>query len=498
MNGGCTKTGDDGNLMVYHDAEKDDAKTLDPANSYDTISLRVLPLIYEQLYQYQYLNKTYKLEPLLAADVPRYSKDRLTVTIPIKHGVKYQDDSCFKDTQGKGREVKARDFVYAFKRLALPSIQSQGFWIFDGKVKGINDFHDKLVGASKDDLDVAFNAPIEGMTALDDFTLQLKLIKPYPQLLDVLAMGFTSPLPEECVKVYADEQGNFSDHPIGTGPFILKDWKRGHRITLDRSPTFHPEFYPTAGAESYRKRGLLADAGKPLPFLDRIVFDIVKESQPRWLGFMRGTFDVLELEKDNFKEAMKDRANLAPELASKGVRVTIEPGTRIWYVSMNVKDKLLGENKYLRQAISASIDRTKWIDLFTNGTGLKMVNALPPGLPDRPDDSKIKYDYNPKLAKELLKKAGYPEGKGLPVINFDMRGADSIQRQLGDFFERQLGAVGIKINVIYNTFPAYLEKAKIGNLQLSYGGWSLDYPDPENIYQLLYGPNKAPGPNDAN
>ena len=127
-----------------------------------------------------------------------------------------------------------------------------------------------------------------------------------------------------------------------------------------------------------------------------------------------------------------------------------------------------------------------------------MVNTIPPAVVDRPKTSKIKYDYNIKQAKELLKKAGFPDGEGLSVLNLDMRGADSISRQMGDYFTQQFGAIGVKLNVIYNSFPAYLEKAKQGNLQVSYGGWSMDYPDGENVYQILYGPNKSPGPNEAN
>jgi oligopeptide transport system substrate-binding protein len=162
-----------------------------------------------------------------------------------------------------------------------------------------------------------------------------------------------------------------------------------------------------------------------------------------------------------------------------------------------MKDKLIGSNKYLRQAMSAALNRDKWIQIFTNGTGIKAVNALPPGVPDRPVGSKIKYDFDLKVAKELLEKAGYPNGNGLPTINFDMREADSLSRQLGEFFTLQFAQIGIKLNVIYNTFPAYLDKTRSGNFQVAYGGWGMDYPDAENVYQLLYGPNKAPGPAEA-
>ncbi|MGK5082947.1 ABC transporter substrate-binding protein [Bdellovibrionota bacterium FG-1] len=503
---GCTHRENDGNLAVFHGQLKDDVKTWDPANAYDSVSLEVVPSVYEALYQYSYLSDTYKLVPLLAADMPKISADRLTYTIPIRHGIKFQDDPCFKNNHGKGRDLKAQDFIYAWKRLALPPLDSQGWWIFDGKIVGINAFHDNLVKVNqtpqtpqtpKDLLSKAFAENIEGMKALDDFTLQIKLTKPYPQLMWVLAMTFTAPVAEEATTQYADDRGNLTDHAVGTGPFFLKKWDRGHRVILERNPTFHTDFYPTNGALDYRKLGLLTDAGKLLPFLDRLTFDVMRESQPRWLGFMNGDQDLLDIPKDNFGQAVSNRTHVSPDLAAKGARLNIETGVVFRYVSFNVKDKLF-ENKYLRQALSAAIDREKWIDLFTNGTGKKMTHALPPGTPDRPAQPKLKYDFDLKLAKDLLKKAGFPEGQGLPLIHFDLRGADTVSRQLGDFFTQQWGAIGIKVNVIANTFPAFLEKMKLGQWQTSIGGWSMDYPDGENVFQLMYGPNKSPGPNDTN
>lgn len=487
---GCTQKDEDGSRSVLHVVMRDDAKSLDPANAYDSISLDIVPEIYDTLYQYDYFSETYRVVPLLAADYPKYSSDRLTLTIPLKRGVYFQDDPCFKESQGKGRELKAQDFVYAFKRHAVSAIQSQGWWIFDGKLVGINAFHDKIDKLLREEVKKALNEPVEGIKALDDYTIQIKLIKPYPQFLYILAMNFTSPVPHEAVEAYGDEKGNIHDHPVGTGPFLLKHWKRGHRLVLVRNLSHHAEFY------SHEK--FSTDSGKPLPFLDEIIFNLIKEPQPAWLSFMRGDLDIMGIPKDNFNQAMSQGLNLSPELKNKGIQLSIATGARFYYVSFNVRDKLLGSSKYLRQALSSAIDRNKWIEIFTNGRGKVMVNALPPGIADRPKTNQIKYDYNLERAKELLKKAGYPGGQGLPMIHFDMRGADSVNRQMGEFFTQQFAAIGVKLNVIYNTFPAYLEKIKRGNLQFSYGGWGLDYPDAENVYQLLYGPNQAPGPNEAN
>jgi ABC-type transport system substrate-binding protein len=163
-----------------------------------------------------------------------------------------------------------------------------------------------------------------------------------------------------------------------------------------------------------------------------------------------------------------------------------------------MKDSLLGKNKYLRQAIASAFSREEWIDTFTNGRGIKMIHALPPGIPGRDSKATLKFDHDLSRAKDLLKKAGYPNGEGLPVLKFDLRGADSSSRQMGEFFQSQFAKAGIRVECIYNTFPAFLGKLKTSDLQIFLGGWQMDYPDSENIYQLLYGPNSAPGPNEVN
>jgi oligopeptide transport system substrate-binding protein len=491
----CSSSENDAGKMVLHYYHKDDVKHIDPANAFDTFSTELVTNLYEALYQYDYLNETYRLVPLLAADMPKISPDHKTYTIRIKRGVRFHDDPVFPE--GKGREVKAQDFVYAIKRLAIPAIQSNGWWLVDGKIQGINAFHDKLVSAPKPEIPKLLMEKVDGIVALDDYTLQIKCVKPYPQLMFALAMSFTAPMAREVVEKYADDRGNLVDKAVGTGAFYLKRWDRGNRIVLERNPNYHEEFYPATGAQQFRKRGLFADAGKPMPFLDRIYISVIKEAQPMWLKFMNGEIDIALIPKDNFSTAITQQVNLSPNLAARGIRLSVEPGLIFYYVSFNMKDKVVGSSKLLRQAISSAIDRDKWIELFTNGRGRKMVTALPAGIPDRPKNAALKYDFNLERAKDLLKRAGYPGGKGVPTLRLDMRSADSASRQLGEFFQTQFAQIGLKLEVVYNTFPAFLEKMKNGDLQISYGGWHMDYPDAENVYQLLYGPNQAPGPNDS-
>lgn len=472
--------------QVFRFTLRDDMKSLDPANAYDSMSLEVLPNIAEAPYQYDLTKKEYTAIPLLAADMPTYSKDNLTVKIPIKHGVFFQDDKAFPN--GKGRELKAKDFVYAIKRLADPLIESQGSWIFEGKLLGFEDFQKKIREAPKAEQKKLFDeTELPGVHALDDYTFELKFTKPYPQLIHALTMTFLSPVAKEVIDTYADERRQLNDRWIGTGPYKLAKWDRGHEVVLEKNPTFRGDAFP-AGA------GL--DVGKPTPFLEKLVFRITKEEQPAWLNFLKGELDYSRIPKDNYSTAFSAGMKVSEEMSKKGIRLEKIDGGTFYYIGFNVKDPIL-KNKYLRQAISSAIDRDQWITLFFNGRGSKQVTAAPPGMQDRVADAKIKYDFNIEKAKELLKKAGFPDGKGLNPITFDMRGADSVNRQMGEFFTAQMAKIGVKLNVVYNTFPAFLEKNHKGQLSMFYGGWIIDYPDVENVYTLLYPSKTAPIPNDC-
>ncbi|MBC7387537.1 MAG: hypothetical protein H7301_15405 [Cryobacterium sp.] len=460
---------------------RDDIKSLDPANAYDEVSLEILPNIMEALYQYDITSAVYRVIPLLASDLPTYSKDRLTVTIPLRQNVVFADDPAFPE--GHGRVVKAADFIYAVKRLAHPQIASQGAWIFQGKLRGFDEFEKKLRAAPPGKAAEIFSSSeIEGLRAVSDSVIEMKLVKPYPQLLHVLTMTFVAPVAPEVAGKHGDELGHLTNHPVGTGAFKIDHYDRGHEAVLVRNPSYRGEPMP---------RGTGLDAGKAMPFLDKIVFSVIKEDQPAWLGFMNGEFEFSKIPKDNFSQAFTSGMELSPELKKKGVKLDSISGGLFYFVNFNVRDKVLA-NKFLRQAISSAVDRGKWIELFTNNRGKKMLTMVPPGLQDRVENPKLKYDFDLARAKELMKRAGYPDGRGLPPITFDLRGADTVSRQMGEFFADQFAGIGIKLNVVSNTFPAFLEKQNKGALQMSYGGWILDYPDVENAYLQLYASKQNP------
>lgn len=163
-----------------------------------------------------------------------------------------------------------------------------------------------------------------------------------------------------------------------------------------------------------------------------------------------------------------------------------------------MKDKLVGGNANLRKAISMGINRNEFIEKFLNGRGVKATSIVPRVIAGHTGRTELVNDYNPEKAKELLAKAGYPGGKGLPAIKYDLRGASTTSRQQAEYFQKSLAAIGVNIEVVVNTFPAYLEKEKNGNLQFFTGGWNADFPDAENFLFLLYSKNVAPGPNASN
>lgn len=458
--------------------------TLDPALSYDTVSAEVVYQIHETLYEYDYLIRPYHLKPLLAEDMPTIENNGLKYTIKIKKNIFYHDSEFFQSP----RTLKAQDFINQIKRLAYKSTKSSGWWLLDGKIKGLNKFRNNV----KNDLDSFFQYEIEGLKAPDDYTLVINLTKPYPQLLFALAMSFTTPVPEEVIR---GTKNDLSQGSIGTGPFYLVEWNKNLNLTLKRFKKYHPMYYPKKGDRFSYENNLLKDKGLQLPFIQGIKFNIVKEAQSRWLNFRAKKLDFIVLTKDHFEAVLDVKGNLKKEYQDQNIKLQIEPTLTYWWLAFNMKDKILGSNFKLRSAIAHAVDIDRYIKIFTNNIALKANSIYPPGVPGYNPSHKTPYNYNPKRAKELLREAGYPNGKGLPVLNYDVRGPSLVSKQMAEYIKIELEKIGIKIKVIVNSFPRFLQKARTGQLQFWQGGWAMDYPDAENSLQLLITKNHSPGPN---
>lgn len=460
--------------------------TVDPALSYDSVSNTVVYQVYEQLYGYHYLKRPYELVPVLARGMPEVSGDGRTYTIRIKEGVRYHDDPAFG---GEPRFVRAQDFVTQVKRIAFAPTRSPAQWPFSGRVVG----YDAFRAAAGSDLANLERLPIEGLSAKDDHTLVVRLSGPYPQFPHVLAMAFASPMPLEVVLRHGND---LVGRMVGTGPFRLVDVSPSRGARLERFEHFREDRFPSEGDRDAVRRGLLADAGRRLPFVDAVELPVVKESQPRWLNFRKGTTDLLVLPKDNFETAVGADGGLSEELAREGAVLEIGDTLTYWWLSFNMRDPVVGGgNRALRMAVAHAIDMDRYISLFTNDTGEKAGSIYPPGVFGRPSGSRLPYRHDPARARELLREAGHPGGRGLPVLRFDTRGTATQHRQMAEFVKAELARVGIRVEVSLNTFPAFLEKARRGSLQFWQDGWAMDYPDAENVLLLLSRAGHPPGPN---
>ena len=458
--------------------------TIDPAACYDTICNVPVAQVYESLYEFEYLKRPYSLRPLLADGQPQISKDRLTYTFKIKKGIKYHDS----DLVPKGREVKAQDFVNQIKRLAFMGTNSRGLWLFDGKIKGLNEWREKV----QTDLNHFFSEPVEGLSAPDDQTFVIQLKYPYPQLLYAMAMTFTSPIPEEAIKA---AKNDFSTQAIGTGAYFITNYNSIQGVDLKKNDSYSTSVYPTEGDRWSRENGLLKDSGAKLPFMDKVRLVVIKEAQTDWLNFLKKKIDMINLTKDHYHVALTPVGKLKPEIIKDEIVLQASPTLIYWWIAFNMKDPVVGKNLNLRKAIAYGVNIEKYIELFTYNVGQKSNSIYPPGVPGYSPAAELPYKYDLALAKEYLKKAGYPYGKGLAPLKFDIRGSDTRRRQMGEYIQQELRSLGIKVEVVINTFPAFLEKARKGQLQFWQGGWVLDYPDAENVLQLLSSQNLPPGQN---
>lgn len=462
-----------------------EVSTLDPANAYDTISGSVIYQCYEQLFQYHYLKRPYTIIPLLAENLPEVSADGKTYTIKIKKGVKYHNDESFS---GQTRYVQAQDFVNQIKRLAFKPTNSNGWWLFNNKIIGLNKFREE----AGESLEKFETLNVEGLTTPDEHTLIIKLKEPYPQMLYALAMSFTSPMPLEAIKHY---KNILNEKIIGTGPYYLQDWQYLGGVKLKRNPDYREDFYPSQGDRLANSKGLLKSAGKKIPSIENVEFKIIKESQTRWLNFRSKKVDFIIIPKDNFSTAIDENGNLSKELSNENIRLQISPTLTYWWLSFNMTDELLGKNVKLRKAIAHAIDFDTYIKNFTNNIGQKANSIYPPGVTGYNPSNKLPYEYNVEKAKKYLAEAGYPNGIGLPELIYDVRGTSVTNRQQAEYIKKELSKIGINVKTVLNSFPSFLDKSRKGKLQFWQDGWAMDYPDAENSLQLLYSKNHAPGPN---
>ncbi len=547
---------------IFYTAFTERPKHLDPAQAYSENEYVFLAQIYQPPLQYHYLKRPYTLVPQAAGEMPRVTYlDKNNRSLPddapagkvafsvyeihLRPGLRYQPHPAFaRDVQGKPeyfaltphdlrdihalndfphsgtREVQAADYVYQIKRLMHPNIHSPIAGLMAEYIVGLKDYAATLQQAQKAHPDAFLDLhdyPLEGAQAVDEHTYHIKVYGKYPQFAYWLAMPFFAPMPHEVEQFYA--QGGMRERnltldwwPVGSGPYYLSENNPNQRMVLTKNPNFSGEFYPTEGDPGDREAGLLADAGKPLPLIEQVVFSLEKETIPYWNKFLQGYYDASGISSDSFDQAVQvsvgGEANVTDEMKAQGITLSTSVATSTMYMGFNWLDATVGGNseraRKLRQAISIAVDWEEFISIFANGRGIAAQSPIPPGIFGyREGEAGIDhyvYEWvNGALkrktieeAKKLLAEAGYPDGldektRQPLVIYLDTTPTGLGAKSRLDWLRKQFDKLNLQLVLRSTDYNRFQDKVRRGDTQLFYFGWNADYPDPENFLFLLHG-----------
>ena len=553
------------NQLVYYDSFSERPKHLDPVSSYSSNEYVFLGQIYEPPLQYHFLKRPYELVPLTAAHLPvaiyldkneqllsEDSKpediDTVRYTISIKPGILFQPHPAFAKDKNNNyfyhnlditdlknvntladfdktgtRELLASDYIYQIKRMAHPRIHSPIVGLMEKYILGLDEFSVTLKNIFKTKSDKEFlnlnDYTLAGAKLIDKYTFEIVLKEKYPQFLYWLSMSFFSPMPWEADLFYSQEglaEKNISLdwYPIGTGPFMLTENNPNRRMVLERNPNFRGELFPIAGEDTDINMGLLEDAGKEMPFIDKAIYSLEKESIPAWNKFLQGYYDTSGIVSDSFDQAVQfsaqGDAQLTEEMQQKGIKLLTATTTSTYYMGFNMADDLVGGDseraRLLRRAISIAVDYEEYISIFANGRGRPAQGPIPPGIfghtPGKAGINPYVYYWENNRAvrrpiehaRELMLQAGYKNGisqvTGKPlVLNLDTPAAGPGSKAAFDWLRKQFSKLGINLVVRATDYNRFQEKMRKGTAQIFQWGWNADYPDPENFFFLLYGPN---------
>ena len=458
----------------------------DPVQLSDLYSRIVTAHVFDGLYTYDHLARPFKIVPNVADGMPESSEDFRTWTIRIRPGIYFQDDPAF---EGKRRELVAQDFVYSIKRFADPRWKSP-LWpsIAELKIIGMQALRE---AALKNKTPFDYDREIEGLRALDRYTLQFRLEEGRPRFIQTFAGGdLYGAVAREVVEKYGDQ---IVAHPVGTGPFRLKNWRRSSKIVLERNPGYREHVYDAQpNADDAEGQAMLAKfKGRRLPMIDQVEISIIEEQQPRWLAFQNRQQDMLERLPNEFVNLAIPNGRMAPNLAKAGIKMERMLNSDVTITLYNMDSPVVGgttpEKIALRRALNLAVNVEQEIRLERRG------QAIPAHSPIMPNT--VGYDpafrsenglYSPARAKALLDLAGYkdvdgdgwreqPDGK--PLVIEVATQPDQASRRLDELMRKDYAAVGVRIEFKPAKWPENLKSARAGKLMVWRVGSSAAAPD---------------------
>jgi ABC-type transport system substrate-binding protein len=475
--------------------------SFDPARISDLYSRAVTTHIFEAPYQYDYLARPTRVRPLTAAGMPEVSDDFRTWIVRIQPGIYFADDPVFK---GRRRELVAQDYVYAFQRVVDPAnISPIEANVIDLKIKGLAAAREAAVKGKKP---FDYDAPIEGLRAIDRHTLRIELEAPRPRFIDNLVQSdLLGAQAREVVEHYKEAIG---EHPVGTGPFKLKSWRRHSRIVLERNPSYREVLYDAwPAADDAEGQQILAKLkGRRLPLIDEVDISVIEEFQPQWLSFLNKEIDALATSAGHVPSQFANQATpgrkLAPNLAKQGVRMYENLASDNAYTFFNMLDPMVGgtspQQVALRRAISLAYDVYEEIRMIRNGRAVPAQSSISPHTTGYDPNFKTEMsDYDPARARALLDVYGFvdrngdgwrerPDGSPLELVMATE--PEQIYRQYNELFQKSMNAVGIRVRFNTAQWPENLKAADAGKLMMWMLGESSASPDGQDSLARLYGP----------
>jgi ABC-type transport system substrate-binding protein len=474
--------------------------SFDPAQAASIYANFIVVNLYDTLYRYKYLARPYQLKPNLAAAMPEVSEDGLQVTIRIKEGVYFNDDPAFEGAVG--REVKAQDFVYSIKRHFDPNTRAQGAWLWQNRIEGLDLW--KAEGSN-------YDAKVAGLHAVDDYTLQITLTQPFPQLVHTFTQGYAAVVPREAVEKYGQM---FSSHPVGSGPFMLSS-RDSSRAFLARNPNFRQE--PFDLVDEGLDDATLIDPrmhelqGRIPPFIDQLIIEFITEGAARWNTFRAGEVHYIKVPVSQFDSVLSQRKPVTLRPPYDGLyHFDASQESGFIYTNFNMDDERIGfhpdpeqnrRNRALRCAMVKAFDWEKQNEIFFYDIGRVFPGIIPPSVPEYDPEAGAGYNRRDlTAARALLQENGWDENT-LPTLEYGFPNSVTERQVFEQFrnFMMDAGYPASKIRpVVFATYGDYQRAYSQRKLTLVNSSWTMDYPDVENIMALYYGPNASPGSNSSN
>ncbi|MFX1681685.1 ABC transporter substrate-binding protein [Mitsuaria sp. CC2] len=472
----------------------------DPVQVTDLYSRNITAAIFDAPLRYSYLGRPYRLEPNITDGMPEVSDDFKRFVFKIKPGIYFNDDPAFK---GRKRELVADDLVYTVKRHYDPRNKSGHLYRLEGaKILGLSEVRAE---ALKNKTPFDYARPVDGVRALDRYTVEIRVANSDPRFLMHFADPMVGLMAREVVEFYGDR---IMEHPVGTGAWRLAEWRRSSRMVLEKNPNFRDvRYHEEVGAD---RPPALVEAvkrlqGRKLPMVDRVEISVIEESQPRWLAFLRKEFDFMDELPEDFAPVAIPQNKLAPNLAKDGMRAVRYERADISASYFNMEDPVVGgytpEKIALRRAIALGVDVERQVRLPRKGQAIPAQGIISPGVTGYDKSFKTEMSqYDPARAKALLDLYGYvdkdgdgwrdlPDGSPL-VLEYATQ-PDGRNRQLVELWQKDMDALKVRIKFKIAKWPENLKAANAGKLQMWGMGWSADSPDGENFLGLAYGGSKG-------